>query len=117
MTSDVSDDPSLTVLLARLAAAGARRHVVFSFVRPGSHRGPRVVQVDAMGVTAMAGMVFVDRVIGPSAEEVFVAARSAEGRPGLCLARLGQQEDERTGSAVMYVHESPQTYEAAPLEA
>jgi DNA-binding NtrC family response regulator/tetratricopeptide (TPR) repeat protein len=103
--------PDLTVLLTRLAAASARRHLVVSFTRPGLSAGRTVVHVDSMGVTAMASMVFVDGECGPSADDVFAAARGAEGRPGLCLARLGAHEYTFTRRRAMAVHESPQTYE------
>jgi len=96
-------------LLCRLATASARRHLVFSFTRPGSCAGP-VVHVDSMGVIAMAAMVFVDRELGPSADEVLVAARGAEGRPGLCLAQLTGKPYAFTRARSMFVHESPQPY-------
>ncbi len=102
----------LTRLLTQLAAASARRHLVFSFTRPGLHAAPRVVHVDSMGVTAMAGMVFVDRKAGPTADEVFAAARASEGRPGLCLSRLGAHDYIFTRTRAMVVHESPHPYEA-----
>ncbi len=104
-------DPQLTPLLARLAAASARRHLVLLFTRPGGCAGHRVVHVDSMGVTAMAGMVFRDPELGPSADEILAAARAADGRPGLCLARLGAPDRVFTRGRSLMVHESPQPYE------
>jgi len=98
---------ALASLLCRLATASARRHLILSFARPGSCAGP-VVHVDSMGVTAMAAMVFVDRELGPSADEVLVAARRAAGRPGLCLAQLAGKPYAFTRARSMYAHESPQ---------
>ena len=102
---------SLTVLLTRLAAASARRHLIVSFSRPEASTGRNIVHVDSMGVTAMASMVFVDRECGPSVDDVVAAARTAEGRPGLCLARLGAHDYAFTRIRSMAVHESRHAYE------
>jgi DNA-binding NtrC family response regulator/tetratricopeptide (TPR) repeat protein len=99
-----------TLLMTRLAAVSARRHLVLSFARPGVARG-HIVHVDSMGVTAMTGMVFADPELGPSAEEILEAVRNSEGRPGLCLARLGTREYGPNPARWMTVHESPQPYE------
>ena len=102
---------STAAFLSRLAAASARRHLIVSFARPGSRAARSVVHVDCMGVTAMAGMVFLDPETGPTAGEVFAAARAAQGRPGLCLARLGAHDYALARSRALVVHEAPQPYE------
>jgi DNA-binding NtrC family response regulator/tetratricopeptide (TPR) repeat protein len=56
-------------------------------------------------------MVFLDPELGPSAGEVFAAARAAEGRPGVCLARLGAHDYAFTRASSMSVHEAPQPYD------
>ena len=100
-------------LLNTFGAEGGRRHLLLAFRRSVGHmRHP--VRIDPMGVTAMSGMVFVDPEQGPRPEEVFAAARRAEGRPGLCLASLGAYAFEPIKTTAMVVHELPQLYEAVP---
>ena len=101
-------------LLVRLCAESARRHVLLAFRRPAEHMRGRPVRIDPMGVTAMSRMVFVDPEQGPRPEEVFAAARGAEGRPGRCLASLGACAFEPLRTSAMVVHELPQLYAAGP---
>ncbi len=76
-------------LLTRLASAGARRHVLLVFDRLESPVAHRLIAIERMGVTAMNGMLFVDRQYGPHPVEIMNAARAADGRPGTFLERLG----------------------------
>ena len=99
-------------LIARLATASARRHVVLAFTRVARPSG-RVVHMDPMGVRAMTGMVFVDREFGPSIDEMLSAARRSDGRPGQCLANLGIRDYAFTRPHTMSVHESHEVYDAA----
>ena len=85
--SDLTPSNRLGSLFTRLDSA--RRHVVLVFGRPGMHRGQRWMSLERMGVTAMTGMVFADREQGPAPHEILNAARAADGRPGVCLERLG----------------------------
>jgi DNA-binding NtrC family response regulator/tetratricopeptide (TPR) repeat protein len=95
--------------LARLSAPGARRHVVFTFARIATS-GVRVIPIDPMGVTAMTGMVFIDSDDGPTADELFRAARQSDGRPGRFLSRLGAAAFEPHRSRVDMVHETSPDY-------
>jgi transcriptional regulator with AAA-type ATPase domain/tetratricopeptide (TPR) repeat protein len=97
-------------LIARLATASARRHHVLSFTRSHRAQGGCVVHIDSMGVRAMTGMVFVDRELGPSTDEIVSAVRRSDGRPGQCLAHLGVRDYAFTRSPAMVVHESVPTY-------
>jgi DNA-binding NtrC family response regulator/tetratricopeptide (TPR) repeat protein len=95
--------------LARLSAAGARRHLVFTFARRAVS-GIRVIPIDPMGVTAMTGMVFIDSDDGPTTDELFEAVRQSEGRPGRFLSRLGAAAFEPYRSRVDMVHETSPDY-------
>ncbi len=109
---DSDGQPGIHVarFLARLSAAGARRHVVLMFSR-ASHPGRwRALHVEPLGVTAMTAMVFRDPDEGPSQDELLLAARRAEGRPGLLLSLLGAEGYDRPLSGSSVVHERPQDY-------
>jgi DNA-binding NtrC family response regulator/predicted negative regulator of RcsB-dependent stress response len=106
--SDLTRSNRLGSLFTRLDSA--RRHVVLVFGRPGMHRGQRWVSLERMGVTAMTGMVFADREQGPAPHEILNAARAADGRPGVCLERLGGDLYEPIRSTRLVVHETPQSY-------
>jgi DNA-binding NtrC family response regulator/tetratricopeptide (TPR) repeat protein len=99
-------------LLTKLGAESPRRHVWLDFRRPSGQAAPHLVRIDRMGVIAMSGMVFVDPEQGPRPDELLMAAREAEGRPGCCLAALGAYAFDRVRSATMFVHEAPQPYAA-----
>ncbi len=99
-------------LLGRLGLESPRRHVLLAFRRPPAATGERLMRIDPMGVTAMSGMVFLDPEQGPRPEEVFAAARAADGHPGRCLASLGAGAFEPAPMCSMAVHEAPQPYDA-----
>jgi DNA-binding NtrC family response regulator/tetratricopeptide (TPR) repeat protein len=100
---------SLASFLSHLGAQSARRHIVCRFVRAGE-RPPGALEVESMGVSALSGMVFIDRDCGPSAEEVRIAARLAEGRPGAFLARLRAATFGQHFCRIAMVHESSAAY-------
>jgi DNA-binding NtrC family response regulator/tetratricopeptide (TPR) repeat protein len=104
--------PPVAALLARLAAASARRHLVVSLVRRAD--GP-VVHLERMGVGAMTAMIHVDRECGPSPDEIFTAARDADGRPGLLLARLAGISAPAPPAA-MLVRETAPAYGTGTLD-
>ena len=100
---------TLAMFLSQLGTASARRHVLLRFTRAeAAHRGAR--PIDAMGITAMTSMVFVDGDRGPEHEELFEAARGAAGRPGLFLERLRATGYGESGSRLVVVHESSPAY-------
>ena len=103
-------------LLMRLSAESTRHHVLLAFGRPAEHTSRGKVHIEPMGVTAMTGMVFLDAEQGPAADEVFAAARAADGRPGRCLAHLGARPYEPSRSSAVVVHELPQLYDAGPAQ-
>jgi DNA-binding NtrC family response regulator/tetratricopeptide (TPR) repeat protein len=103
-------DAAIASVLTRLSAASPRRHVVLSFGRPLDRADAAQVRMDPMGITAMTGMVFVDPRGGLSPEDLFAAARRAEGRPGRFLAELGAYVEEPARTAAMVVHETAQPY-------
>ena len=109
---DAMHDAFLESLLMRLSAESTRRHVLLTFGRPAEHTSRGTVQIEPMGVTAMTGMVFLDPEQGPAPDEVFAAARAADGRPGRCLAHLGARPYEPIRSSALVVHELPESYDA-----
>ena len=109
-TADCLRETSVASLLTRLSVEGPRRHLLLLFHRPSVEAAARSVTLDRMGVAAMSGMVFVDSEQGPSPEEIFAAARAAEGRPGSCLDRLGAGAYEPILSQHFTVHELSQSY-------
>jgi DNA-binding NtrC family response regulator/tetratricopeptide (TPR) repeat protein len=59
-------------------------------------------------------MVFVDPEEGPGTDDLFAAARSADGRPGLFLTRLGAAEFEPHRARRFFVHETSPQYGVDP---
>lgn len=106
--ADAHDVTSAVALLARLGAASARRHLVLEFARR-SDAGP-VVHIDRMGVAAMTAMVHIDREFGPAPEELLTAARQAEGRPGLLVARLSGLFPPAVQATAMVARETAPAY-------
>jgi len=104
------NDASLRSLLVRIGVHGARRHVLLVFGGPASASMPKRVALERMGVAAMTGMVFIDREHGPGIDDVFAAAKLADGRPGSCIDRLGAGSYEPVGPRRYAVHETPQSY-------
>ena len=113
-TCGTAQDAAIASVLTRLSAASPRRHVVLSFGRPLDRADAAHVRMDPMGITAMTGMVFVDPGGGPSPDDLFDAARRADGRPGRFLAELGAYVEEPARSATMAVHETAQPYVVGP---
>jgi tetratricopeptide (TPR) repeat protein len=105
-----AEDAAIALILTRLGAASPRRHLVLSFRRARPRANTAHVQMDPMGITAMTRMVFVDRRRGPSPDDLFEAARRADGRPGRFLARLGAYTPDPPRPAAMVVHETAQPY-------
>jgi DNA-binding NtrC family response regulator/tetratricopeptide (TPR) repeat protein len=81
----------LTPILARLATSGGRRHVVLAFVRDAPPDEP-AVRLEPMAVRALTAMIFADRDEPPAAADIIEAARTAGGRPGTMLERLGHAD-------------------------
>ncbi len=107
---DASPAGNLAEALVKLAAASARRNVVIRFRRFPVRRA---MALDPMSVRSLMGMVFVPPAGGPSEQELFEAARLADGRPGAFLAKLaGSQAADRPASAM--VHEMPGLYAQDP---
>ena len=113
-TCGTAPDAAIASVLTRLSAASPRRHVVLSFGRPLDRADAAHVRMDPMGITAMTGMVFVDAGGGLSPDDLFAAARRADGRPGRFLAELGAYVEEPARSATMAVHETAQPYVVGP---
>lgn len=109
-TLDWNRDAAIGSLMTRLSLESARRHVVLLFDRPQRESSSRSVFLERMGVTAMSGMVYVDSEQGPSPEEIFAAARAADGRPGNCLERLGAGAYEPAAPVHYVVHELSESY-------
>ena len=104
------NDASLRSLIVRLGVHDARRHVLLMFGCAASAGLCKRVALERMGVAAMTGMVFVDREHGPRVDDVFAAARLADGRPGSCVDRLGAGSYEPARQHVDTVHEASQSY-------
>ncbi|MBA3639071.1 MAG: hypothetical protein H0W53_07280, partial [Acidobacteria bacterium] len=109
---DDFDDPSrspggVAQLIAFLAAASPRRHVVIRFSR--LERGPSAsVILEPMSVRALIGMVFAGGACGPSEDDLFTAAACSEGLPGVFLASLNGAYPAVSSSFV--VHETRARY-------
>ena len=109
---DDLDDPTrspggVAQLIAFLAAASARRHVVIRFSR--HERGPSArVILEPMSIRALIGMVFDGGACGPSEDDLFTAARHSDGLPGVFLARLNGASAGVSSSFV--VHETRALY-------
>jgi DNA-binding NtrC family response regulator/tetratricopeptide (TPR) repeat protein len=116
-TAGAGEDNDIAALLARLGVESARRHVLLTFGRSHERSHEAHIRIDRMGIVAMSGMVFVDPEQGPRPEDVFTAARDAEGRPGRCLAALGTYVSEPARPGAMAVHELPQAYDVALSDA
>jgi DNA-binding NtrC family response regulator/tetratricopeptide (TPR) repeat protein len=108
---DCDERTRVAALVAGLGTTSARRHVLMRFRRT-AERAARAMQIEPLGVVSMAGMVFVDRDYGPSTDQIFEAARAAEGRPGAFLARLGAARFDDRPMRASVVHESRQAYVA-----
>ena len=111
----ISEDPpagearTAACWLARLGAASARRHLQVTFVRsPDPVAGS--LRLDALGVAAMTGMVYVDPDFGPTAAELFDAARASDGWPGRFLASLGAESFDRIRPPAFAAHEASVPY-------
>ncbi len=94
----------------RLSVESPRRHLVLRFDRSRPEQSSKIVILERMGVTAMTGMIFADAEQGPLPDEIFAAARAADGRPGNCLERLGAGAYEPIPTNHFVVHELPQSY-------
>jgi transcriptional regulator with AAA-type ATPase domain/tetratricopeptide (TPR) repeat protein len=77
-------------------------------------RQPGVIHLEPLGMKAMASMIYLDSDYGPSAQEVFDAARYSEGAPGRFLDRLTGQVSARRGQRPWVVNESPAPYSQSP---
>ena len=97
-------------VIAELAAASTRRHVVVRLAREG-RRGAAVAPalvLEPLATRAMVGMVYADPSDGPTGEELFRAARTADGRPGAFLRILCGEYDG--APRTMMVHETAAEY-------
>jgi DNA-binding NtrC family response regulator/tetratricopeptide (TPR) repeat protein len=97
---------AVSSLISTLAAASARRHVVFRFIR--DETAGAAVRLDPLSIRAMTAMIFADGAEAPGEEEMIAAARAADGLPGLYLARLTGACTVTSRSIV--VHETPGVY-------
>ena len=95
-------------LLACLGACSARRHLIVVFSRRPAER---TIHVERMGVAAMTAMVHLDREWGLTPDDILAAAREAEGRPGLLVARLAGGREP--AASAMVVRETAPAYGAA----
>jgi transcriptional regulator with AAA-type ATPase domain/tetratricopeptide (TPR) repeat protein len=73
-----------------------------------------VIRLDPLGIKAMARMIYLDPEYGPSAQDVFDAARYSEGAPGRFLDRLAGDRFESRSQRVLVVHESQAQYLRSP---
>ena len=100
-------------LLTSVALHSARSHICLVCERADvPARG--AIHLDSMGVRTMVSMIYVDPDYGPSKDNVFDAARQAEGNPGRFLACLGAQPFASSSARVFTVHEAPAAYGVEP---
>ncbi len=100
----------VAAFLAKIGAASARRHLLIEFVR--RHDG-RALRMDRMGVGTMTAMVHVDDEFGPAPDAIFDAARRADGRPGLFVARLAGAAPDDVGATASVARETAPAYGVA----
>ena len=96
---------AVSSFVSSLALASARRHVVFRFVRDDSRRS---IRLEPLSVRTLMAMAFTEGDETPAEEEVYAAARSADGLPGLFVARLSGACE--VSSRALVVHESQAEY-------
>ena len=101
--------------LARASMACGPPHVCVISERTPS-RQPGVIHLEPLGMKAMASMIYLDPDYGPSAQEVFDAARYSEGAPGRFLDRLSGHLSGRRSQRTWVVHETPAPYSRSPDE-
>jgi two-component system, NtrC family, response regulator AtoC len=107
----------LSPILAHLATSGGRRHVVLSFLRDAPPEEP-AVRLEPMAVRALTAMIFADRDEPPAAAEILEAARTAGGRPGTMLERLGHViAAPAPRSLPVLVRETAHAFSTAPHDA
>jgi transcriptional regulator with AAA-type ATPase domain len=106
----IDERHAVAAFLTGLGTASARRHVLLRFLR-ARERCSGTLELDALGVTAMNAMVFVDRDLGPRHEEIFAAAREAAGLPGIFLETLRAASFSDQVARIAAVHESSPAYE------
>ena len=95
--------------LARASMGCGPPHVCLITERnPAPQAG--AIHLDPLGMKAMAAMIYLDPEYGPSAQEVFDAARYSEGAPGRFLDRLGERLFESRSQRALLVHESAAQY-------
>ncbi|HXG55365.1 MAG TPA: sigma 54-interacting transcriptional regulator [Vicinamibacterales bacterium] len=100
--------------LIAMAAATARGYVLIRFQR--ERTSAATIPLELMSVRSLVGMVFVESPDSPGQEEMFAAARAAEGRPGAFVARLEGNHFDRP-RWTMVVHERPEAYLVQPAVA
>jgi transcriptional regulator with GAF, ATPase, and Fis domain/tetratricopeptide (TPR) repeat protein len=108
--TSTADTRPVADLLADLGTASARGHFVFSFSRSSAPTAESSLEIDAMGVTALSTMVYLDPDRGPTPGEVWDAARRAGGNPGRFLADLRVARYPEVRQTPLVVHEMPPPY-------
>jgi DNA-binding NtrC family response regulator/tetratricopeptide (TPR) repeat protein len=112
-----AEEADLTPILARLATSGGRRHVLLSFARDAPDDEP-AVRLEPMAVRALTAMIFADRDEPPAPAEILEAARTAGGRPGAMLERLGHVAAAPAPRPLpVLVRETAHTFGADPRDA
>ncbi|MEO6212422.1 MAG: sigma-54 dependent transcriptional regulator [Vicinamibacterales bacterium] len=112
MTDGQRRPRDVTRHLMDLASASARGHIVVRFERLRSGRA--TIPLEPMSVRSLVGMVFVGDERDPGEEELFAAARAAEGRPGALIGQLGGTDFSRAPRGALAVHETSPTYDVEP---
>jgi transcriptional regulator with AAA-type ATPase domain/tetratricopeptide (TPR) repeat protein len=96
--------------LARLGTESTRRHLHVCLLRT-PHPCAGALRLDPLGARVMTSMIYIDPEFGPSAHEVFEAARLSDGWPGQLLAGLHADAfDSDVRSTSMSVHETAAPY-------
>jgi transcriptional regulator with AAA-type ATPase domain/tetratricopeptide (TPR) repeat protein len=110
LSGEQADTETYAAWLARLGTESTRRHLHVCLLRAPTPR-TGALHLDPLGVTAMASMIYIDPEFGPSAREVFEAARLSNGWPGHLLTALRAESFETDPqSNAMTVHETAAPY-------
>jgi two-component system, NtrC family, nitrogen regulation response regulator GlnG len=96
-------------LLASVAMRSARSHILLVCER-GDRPGRGAIHLEPMGAATMTSMIYIDPDYGPSKDDLFDAARRAEGSPARFLAQLGVRAYDMPVAHVSTVHETPAPY-------
>jgi DNA-binding NtrC family response regulator len=107
------EQASVAEFLACAGLHSARAHIRLTLHRDHP-AADSAIHLDALGITSITTMTYIDPELGPSHEEILHAARRAHGMPGRFLSELGGFGDPPAARPYWAVHETRPSYDAEP---